>query len=228
MKIKLLASLLIILAGKFAYTQTIVRPNFGMKSHETLEIDSIKTDGKTSRIYLVIENKSMDGYFCADSNIYILLPQNKKLVLVISEGIPVCPESYHFKSFGEKLRFNLAFPSIPPNVKWIDLIEDCNYPCFSFNTIILDNVLNLKIDEAYNLMNGAKNSEAITAFEKLIEDIKSEKMPIEGNMLMNLIFLNLRIGNREKAKVYYENLKNLKTTDSARYLEILKTSGIVL
>jgi hypothetical protein len=227
MKIKLLASILIILAGKCANSQTIVKPNFGMKSHETLEIDSIETDGKTSRISMVIENKTKDGFFCADSNIYVVLPQNKKLKLIATKGIPICPESYHFKTFGEKLKFSLVFPPFPPNIKWIDLIENCDDRCFSFNTIILDNLLNGRIDVAYNLMNGGKNSEAITSFEKIMEEIKTDKMPLEGNMLMNLIFLNLRIGNREKAKVYYENLKNLKTTDSARYLEILKTSGIV-
>ena len=226
MKIKLLGSILIILGGTMVYSQTIVRPNFGMKNHETLDIDSIKTEGKTSRIYLVIENKSLDGYFCADSNIFVILPQNKRLELISSEGIPVCPDSYHFKIFGEKLRFSLVFPAIPSNLKWIDLIEECDYPCFSFNTIILDNGLNQRIDNAYNLMNKAKNSESITAFEEIIEDIKAEKLPIEGNMLMNLIFLNLRIGNREKAKEYYEILKNLNTTDSTRYLEILKSSGI--
>jgi len=119
-------------------SQTIEKPNYGLKSHETLEINKVVTGPSGTTVYLSVVNKIDGGYFCADKNIYIMYPDGSKSKVVSSKGIPVCPASYKFKSIGEKLSFELTFAAIKQNTKWIDLVEDCNENCFSFYGICLN------------------------------------------------------------------------------------------
>ena len=61
------------------HSQTIANPNYGIKSHETLEITKVEiTAGKTV-FYLGIENRIAGGSFCADRNIYIIDPEGRKV-----------------------------------------------------------------------------------------------------------------------------------------------------
>ncbi len=209
-------------------SQLSSNPNFGLKSHETLSIESIETTAGRTYVNLILENKSLDGTFCADKNIYLILPNTDTLKIIKAEGIPVCPDSYHFTIFGEKLKFTLIFPAVPFKTDWVDLIEDCSEACFSFKTVILNAEINDYINHAYDLISGGRYSECVDEYEKILDLIKSRKIPLEGNIFMNLIYSLVKTGNIEKAKFYYQNLQDLDTTESVRYLKILNASGISL
>ncbi|MBA4322161.1 MAG: hypothetical protein C0408_05025, partial [Odoribacter sp.] len=134
-----------------ALSQLIDQPNTGLRSHETLELTKIEiTPGKTV-VYFTIENRIEDGNFCADKNIFIIYPDGRRIKLVNSSGIPECPDSYKFKSIGEKLEFSLTFPPLKPDTQWIDIVEECTSNCFHFYGITLNNDLNKKLDEAFDL-----------------------------------------------------------------------------
>src|SRR5450759_5485426 len=149
-------------------SQTYNQPNFGLRSHETLEISKVVTIAQKTIIFLTIENKITGGYFCADKNIFIIYPDGTRSKLISSKGIPVCPETYKFKTIGERLDFELTFPPLKQDTRWIDLVEDCSENCFSFYGVCLDNDLNKKIEDASLL---AENNEPGKA---LIDFVKSE------------------------------------------------------
>jgi hypothetical protein len=107
------------------YSQTYIKPNYALKSHETLEIKKIDLSAQKTLIFLSVENKITGGYFCADKNIFIIYPDGTRSLLTSSKGIPVCPETYKFKTIGEKLNFELTFPPLNQDTQWIDLTEDC-------------------------------------------------------------------------------------------------------
>lgn len=160
MKLLLLALLLAPLCN----AQPIVRPNFGVKSHETLEIEQIELSAGQTIVYLVVENKVNGGWFCADRNIYIS-PDNspQRLPLIHAEGIPVCPQSHKFKAIGEQLHFSLIFPPLPAGTRTLDMIEDCTQACFSFRGVILSLDANEAIEKSFEYFGTGKMCEA--AFE---------------------------------------------------------------
>ncbi len=120
------------------YSQTIVKPNYALKSHETLEILKVDAGPTKTVINFSIENRIEKGEFCADKNIFIIYPDGTKLKLTGSTGIPVCPATYKFKYIGEVLGFTLSFPPLKPGTGWIDIVEDCESNCFSFYGVSLN------------------------------------------------------------------------------------------
>jgi 23S rRNA-/tRNA-specific pseudouridylate synthase len=121
MKIKILICLLILssTAGVLdAFSQTIIKPNQALKSHETLQIKKIETTSDETVISLSIENRRVDGSFCADKNIFIIYPDGSRIKLAKSIGIPSCPDAYKFKNIGEVLDFTLTFPPIKQGIEW--------------------------------------------------------------------------------------------------------------
>ena len=70
-------SLILILCG-FLNSQTIINPNYSLKSHETLNIIKVEAGSEATIFYMSIENKIEKGSFCADKNIYIIYPDGKK------------------------------------------------------------------------------------------------------------------------------------------------------
>ena len=134
----------------FLQSQTIINPNYSLKSHETLSIIKIEARTEATLFYMSIENGMEGGTFCADRNINIIYPDGQESKLVSTEGIPVCPETYIFRSIGEKLQFVLPFPPLRKGTEWIDLVEGCIDDCFSFYGICLDNDLNGRIENAFS------------------------------------------------------------------------------
>ena len=153
-------------------------------------------------IYLSIENRMTGGYFCADKNIFIIYPDGTRSKLTSSKGIPVCPDTYKFKTIGEKLDFELTFPPLK-GTKWIDLIEDCSENCFSFYGVCLDNDLNKKIDDASVLAENKEPAKALMSFINIADTIDSKKSGIEGLIYINIIKLAKETGNIAKATEWY-------------------------
>jgi hypothetical protein len=206
------------------YPQTITRPNFALKSHPTLEIESVVLTAGSTTLFMVIENKSLDGTFCADKNIFIVLPNRKRLKIKEARDIPRCPDSYVFKSFGEKLYFSLIFPALPKGTLWFDLLEDCDEACFSFNSVILDTGLNQKIDHAYSVLESGERDKASLEFESLLPDLSGKKCPYEGAVYWNLIQLARQMGDEKKSAEWLEMLRKSDNPLKERLIENLKNN----
>lgn len=208
-------------------SQTIEKPNFGLKSHETLEITRIENTSSRTIIYLTVENRIAGGNFCADKNIYIIYPDGKKSKLISSKGIPVCPESYKFKTVGEKLSFELTFSSLTPNTQWIDLLEDCNEDCFSFYGICLNKNLNSKIDEAASLAEKNEPSKALVSFSELGSSMDNLNSGMGGLIYVSIIKLAKETGDKTKAAEWYTKLKSSNIPKKELYIKNLNAQGII-
>jgi len=209
------------------YSQTYIKPNYALKSHETLEITKIDLTSQKTLIFLSVENRISGGYFCADKDIFILYPDGTRSKLTTSKGIPVCPDSYKFKTIGEKLNFELTFPPLKPGTQWIDLIEDCSDNCFSFFGVCLNTDLNKRIDEASVLAENEKPAEALMNFIKIAGTIDSKNSGIEGLIYINIIKLAKETNNIQKASEWYSKLKLSGIPRNDLYIKHLNSQGIV-
>jgi hypothetical protein len=216
-----------VLCSASVKSQTIEKPNYGLKSHETLEITRIENTQSHSTIYFTVENKITGGYFCADKNIFIVYPDGTRSKLISSKGIPVCPDSYKFKTVGEKLSFELTFPALKQNTKWIDLVEDCQDNCFSFYGLCLNNILNKKIDEASSLAENNEPSKALLSFTDLAGSAENRNSGMEGLVYVSIIKLAKETGDIAKASDWYSKLKSSNIPRKDLYLKNLNGQGIL-
>jgi hypothetical protein len=208
------------------FSQTITRPAVGLRSHETLEIKKIEISGDKTVIFLSIENQIEGGYFCADRNIILTYPDGSGSKIISSSGIPVCPDSFKFKALGEKLDFILTFPALKTGTGWIDIIEDCSENCFSFYGVTLDNNLNTRIEEVFNLAEKKEIYKAVDKCENLLESIKGENLGIEGGLYCDIITLLIRSGNNSGAMEWYRKMISSKAVRLDQYIKNLNSRGI--
>jgi hypothetical protein len=221
-----LTSTLILSSATFS--QVVNNPNSALKSHETLVIQKVELNSKSTTIYLSVENRrSEGGSFCADKNIYIINPDGSRLILIKSKNIPVCPDSYKFKMVGEKLNFELTFPPLKNGTNWVDLIEDCNDNCFSFYGICLNNDMNKKLDEASSLAENGEPARASVEFIKIADSIENKESGIEGLVYMNIIELSKETGNVVRAAEWYRKLKSSALPRCDLYVKHLNSQGII-
>ncbi len=220
-KKNLLFSALILLFSPLI-SQTIDHPNYGLKSHPTLSIESIHSGGTSTTLFMSIENRVLDGSFCADKKIYIILPDGEKLRIKSVTGIPRCPDSYYFENIGDKLQFTLEFPALPEGTKWFDLLEDCDDACFSFNSVILNPLLNQKIDHAFSLVESKKLKEAYNEYEALLPEFSGLNCSFEGAVYYNLILLSKQLSEDDKAIEWQVRLKNSQIPLKEKFIEIIR------
>lgn len=220
------AGILVTVSG-FSFSQAILQPNYALKSHETLEIRKIEIMSDKTVVSLSIENQTTGGYFCADKNIFIIKPDGTRSKLISSSGIPVCPETYKFKAIGEKLNFVLTFPPLKTGTGWIDLTEDCNDNCFSFYGIVLDTLLNKKIDAAFVLVENKEPVIALGRFIDILNEPDNKNKVAEGLLYINIIKLAKETGNLSKASEWYLKLKSSGTPGVSRYVKYLNDQGII-
>ncbi len=163
-------TLFLILTGSLLFSQELLKPNFALASHP-LKIEKINRLDNSTIIELSIENKSENGYFCADKNIVLKDILNaKRYQLVQSEGIAICPDSYKFNYVGEVLTFKLYFPTLSESTKYIDIVENCQSNCFSINGIILSPEMNQNIDMAYSYYGEGKLDFALASFKMAVNE----------------------------------------------------------
>jgi hypothetical protein len=208
-------------------SQTCNHPNIGLKSHETLEISKVEITEQRTVISLSIENRRTEGYFCADKNVFIIYPDGTRSKLTSSKGIPVCPETYKFKTIGEKLNFELTFPPLNQDTQWIDLIEDCTENCFSFYGVCLNSDLNKKIDDASVLAENEEPAKALMSFIKIANAIDSKNSGIKGMLYINIIKLAKETANIPKATEWYNKLKSSVIPRKELYIKHLNSQGII-
>src|ERR1035437_8453706 len=209
------------------YSQTYIKPNYALKSHETLELTKIDLSAQKTLIFLTVENRITGGYCCADKNIFILYPDGTRSKLTASKGIPVCPDSYKFKTIGEKLNFELTFPPLKPGTQWIDLIEDCTENCFSFYGVCLNGDLNKKIDDASILAENKEPVKSLMSFIKIGNTIESNNSGVEGLIYINIIKLAKETANIPKANEWYNKLKSSVIPRKELYIKHLNSQGII-
>ena len=211
--------------------QVYENPISGKQSHPELEITKIEITETSTIISLKVTNKrDKGGWFCADKNIYIKNSKGTEIYeLISSENIPVCPNQHEFKKAGEILEFQLTFPKIPDQIKFIDLIENCNNACFSFHGIILDNNLNEKIltfEKAFDLYQNNLLKEAIPYFEKVIEGNIPAESQIFGLSYYYLIIINDKLTDKQKVNYWLNLLLKSNLPDKETFLKELKKMEI--
>lgn len=200
----LLSSILFCISTVIIYSQSIIHPNYGLKSHETLEINKIETASETTVFNMSVENRIQNGNFCADRNIFIIYPDGTRSKLISSVGIPVCPEVYKFKTVGEKLSFTLTFPSLKRGTGWIDLVEECSENCFSFYGITLDNDLNTRLEKVFSFASSRTPDENINQFKSVLDSIDSRNLGIEGLLYINIINAATENNDKVNSMVWYK------------------------
>lgn len=189
-------------------------------------ISGVELSTDKTVINVSLENKITGGYFCADRNIYIVYPDGNRVKLTNASGIPHCPDSYKFKSVGEKLNFILIFPPLKAGTGWFDLIEDCDDNCFSVHGILLDNNLTQKINEAVDHAEKGENNTAIGLYRDLIEKTGRDKAGITGSLYSDLITLLTLQGYTSMAADWYKKLIDSDLPGKQLYIENLNARGI--
>lgn len=223
-------SILILLAlftvSAALFPQSFIQPNYGLKSHETLEISKIEINGKNTLIYMSIENRIQGGSFCADNDIFMIYPDGSRAKLISASGIPACPDSYKFRAVGEKLDFVLQFPALREGTSWIDIVEECSENCFSFYGVTLDNDLNNKINESFNLAENGEPSKAMISLIDLIGSVDKKNYGIEGLLYATVVKLADEAGTREVASEWSRKMKSSGAPRLQLYLKYLESQGI--
>jgi hypothetical protein len=213
-------------AGVSAFSQTFLVPNVALKSHETLDIMKVATSNERTDIFLKVENRIKGGNFCADKNIYLVYPDGTRSLMTGSNGIPVCPDTYKFRSPGEHLDFVLTFPPIRKGTGAVNLIEDCEQSCFSFYGIILDNTLNKNIDDAFTRAENDEPAQALVSFTRIAEQKGDQNSGAAGLLYLNIVKLSKATGNSVKAAEWYKKLETSGLPETALYIKHLNSLGI--
>jgi hypothetical protein len=208
------------------YSQVIIQPNYGIKSHETLEIKKIETTSEATSFYMSIQNRIQGGSFCADKNIFIIYPDRSKSKLVSSGGIPVCPDIYKFRAPGEKLDFVLVFPPLKAGTGWIDLVEECSENCFSFYGVTLDSMLNKSLDDIFYKASIGKPADNIVLFKLILDSISGQNLGIEGSLYINIIEAAREDADNVNARVWYKRLTSSNAPRLQYYIKYLNNRGI--
>ncbi len=208
------------------YSQTIENPNSALKSHETLLISKVEMSQEKTVVHFSIENRIENGNFCADRNIYLVDQEGKKYQIRKTSGIPVCPDTYKFRSIGEVVRFTLEFPPLAQGAKWFDIIENCTDNCFWFYGVTLDNELNKRIDEAFLKASAVTPAENMFLFKSILDDIDSQNLGIEGLLYLNIINAARENADNVNAIVWYKRLAASKAPRVGEYLKYLNDRGV--
>jgi len=216
---KIIQSLLVfvfMVSAVSLYGQTIKVPNFAVSTHPFL-VNQVVWQKDSFMIQLTIENQSPNGYFCASKHIYLQnIQSKKKLQMIHSEGIPVCPKAYHFKWQGEKLTFKLFFPKPDTNIRYVDVIENCKDHCFSIFGLILDPKINENINEGYAAFDHSDYQKAFESFKKAING--NQNYPY-GFLYANIIKVLAAEKNYTAAKSWYDKLKQKEFLDKSAILK---------
>ncbi len=207
--------------------QVYENPIAGKQSHPELEITKIEiTDSETIISLKVTNKRSQGGWFCADENIYIKNSTGIEVYqLIKSENIPTCPNQHEFAYTGEILEFKLYFEKISDDIKFIDLIENCNNACFSFFNIILDNEHNEKIrafEKGFDLYQNNEFDKSIPYFEKVLEENINIQSQIHGLSYYYLILIYKNMDNMEMVNHWYNKLINSDIQDKETFVKELK------
>jgi hypothetical protein len=223
---KIPAVILLLMAGGFnCLSQTVVSPNYGLKSPLTAELVKVDFNVDATIVWMTIESDINNAWFCIERNTFLVKTDGSKLRLTGIRGLPHCPATYRFKRPGEKVSFSLTFPATGL-LPWFSVIEECVGGCLSFRGVVTDARLNIKLNEAYGLSRQGEDMPAYRLFEEIIGETDSLNLGIEGSLFTTLIMLDRRMGRTESARKWYDTMMTADTPDLSLYLDNLKSQWV--
>jgi hypothetical protein len=229
-----LKTLLILLCLQFLFqfntnSQIYEHPNFSFSSHETLELERVEVDANQTRVYFSILNRKLGGTFCMDTSTYIKNSLgSEEYKLLESIGVPDCPDVHKFSIVGKKLSFILVFPPISKEIRYIDIIENCQVACLSVRYVLLDTIINKRINEALSLYESRKLKESLAAFENLLLSSNDNVSPVFGTIYLYMMSINYELGQSKEIRRLYDDLEQSsiinkeEILEEARYQEIVR------
>ena len=209
-------------------SQVYERPNFALSSHPTLEISSIEKWSDQTVLHISIRNERISGSFCIDPETYLLNSMgSEEYRLVSMEGIPACPEEYRFKSIGESRHFSLVFPPLPDDVKYLDLHERCGEGCVELKYILLDEELNERINNGFELYELGRLKASQQAFEDIMSDGYDNFSPVYGTICLYLMSIHYEMGNSKELRRVYNELRESSIIGRDEIIETARETGLV-
>ena len=204
------------------------RPNYSLISHPTLEIVSIERWEDHTVVNLTLKNERLSGSFCIDSNTVL---RNSigggEYQLLGMEGIPACPDAHQFSSVGEMISFTLIFPGIPADVKYVDLVENCNAYCVSIRYVLLDEEMNERLGEGIRLYEQGRRSAALELFQGIMDENYDGISPVFGTVWLYLISIHYELGNAKDARSAAGELRESTIIGRDDFIETARETGII-
>jgi hypothetical protein len=218
-------TVILILVSLQGYAQEVVRPNYGLKNPETIEVIRIRITDEQTLIDMSIQNRVREGYFCIDENTFIECAGGESLKLEKVSGLPLCPDIYEFTSVGEKVYFTLAFGKLPENTPWFDIIEYCSSNCFSVIALNIDEEINERINAAFSAMDRLEPGDAIEIFMKILPDLQASGHGLTGSVYLNLVELLAANKMEDELNKLLTEFRASPMPHKERYLAILRSLG---
>lgn len=214
-----------LLTGFNVLAQSIISPNYGMKSPQTAEVVRVDFNEKSTVVWLSVTSDINNAYFCIDRSTWLVTPDGMRLRVLDLTGLPWCPATYRFKRPGETATFSLTFQATGI-LPWFSIVEDCSGGCLTVYGIITDPALNEQVNEAYALSDKGETMAAYRIFEDLVNKTDSLNLGIEGAFFSNLILLDRKMGRMETARSWYDRMMTSQVPYLRHYLDNLKQQGV--
>lgn len=221
----LILSLLLLTCYFNVKSQSVLSPNYGLKSPITAELIRVDFNDQSTVVWLTIMSDINNAWFCIDRNTFLIEPDGMRVRLADLKGLPYCPATFRFKRPGEKVSVSLTFPATG-FLPWFSVVEDCVGSCLSFRGIITDNELNNLLNRAYDLEGKGEDMSAYRIFEDIINKTDTLNLGIEGSLFTNLIIIDRKMGRPETARRWYDRMMTADTPDLGLYLENLRSQGV--
>lgn len=215
----------LVLTGINALSQSIVSPNYGLRTPQTAEVVRVDFNEKSTVVWLSVTSDINNAYFCIDRSTWLIEPDGTRLRVLELTGLPWCPATYRFKRPGETAPFSLVFQATGI-LPWFSIVEECSGGCLAIYGIVTDQALNEKINEAYALSDTGETMAAYRIFEDLINRTDTLNLGIEGALFSNLIMLDRKMGRNETARSWYDRMMTSDAPLLKHYLENLRQQGI--
>ena len=207
--------------------QIFEKPSFSLTSHPTLEILSIEKWEDQTVINIRVKNQRLSGSFCMDKETFLLNSLGtEEWQLTSMEGIPACPDQHRFKSIGEILDFSLVFPAIPDEVSYINLVERCEDACVSVKYILLDEDLNVRINEGFDLYGIGRLSASLQVFEEIMESSYDDYSPVFGTLYLYMMSIQYELGRSKEVKRIFNELKESSIVGREEFIETARDTGL--
>jgi hypothetical protein len=208
--------------------QVFDKPSFSLSSHPTLEIMSIEKWEDQTVVNIRVKNQRISGRFCFDKETFLVNSLgSEEWKLTSMDGIPACPDQYRFKSIGEVLDFSLVFPAIPDEVKYIDLREGCEDDCVSVKYILLDEEMNNRINEGFNLYEIGRLSASLQVFEDIMESGFDNYSPVFGTLYLYMMSIHYELGQSKEIRRIFNELKESTIIGRDEFIETARDTGLV-
>jgi hypothetical protein len=228
MKTALYLLILIVVFQVRLMSQIYDKPSFSLSSHPTLEIMSVEKWEDQTVLNIRVKNQRISGSFCFDKQSFLLNSLGtEEWKLTSMDGIPACPDQHRFKAIGEVLDFSLVFPAIPDEVKYIDLLEGCEDACVSVKYILLDEEMNNRINEGFNLYELGRLAASLQVFEDIMEARYDNYSPVFGTLYLYMMSIYYELGQSKEVRRIFSELKASAIIGRDEFIETARDTGLV-